>query len=41
MMSNFQSAMAKLAVTGQNVRKLIDCSEAVPIPLPPVAKPAT
>lgn len=33
--------MAKLAVTGQNVQKLIDCSEAVPIPKPPVGKAAT
>ena len=41
MQSNFKSAMAKLAVTGQNVRKLVDCSDVVPIPKPPVAKPAT
>ena len=32
MMSNFQSAMAKLAVVGQNVDELIDCSEVIPIP---------
>jgi len=41
MMSNFQNAMAKLAVTGQNTRNLVDCSEVVPIPKAPVNKPAT
>lgn len=34
-------AMAKLAVTGQDVYKLVDCSDAVPIPKPAVKKPAT
>lgn len=33
--------MAKLAVTGQNVRELIDCSEAVPTPKPAVGKATT
>lgn len=33
--------MAKLAVVGQDTSKLIDCSEAVPIPPPAVGKPAT
>ncbi len=33
--------MAKLAVTGHDTKKLIDCSEAVPIPQPAVKKPAT
>ena len=33
--------MSKLAVTGHNPRTLIDCSDAVPVPKPPVAKPAT
>lgn len=33
--------MAKLAVTGHDTRKLIDCSEAVPEPVPAVKKPAT
>lgn len=33
--------MAKLAVVGQDTSKLIDCSEAVPIPPPAVSKPAT
>jgi len=41
MSSNFRAAMAKLAVTGHDTRKLIDCSEAVPIPQPAVKKPAT
>ena len=33
--------MAKLAVVGQDTSKMIDCSEAVPVPVPPVAKQAT
>ncbi len=33
--------MAKLAVTGHDASKLIDCSEAVPIPQPAVKKAAT
>ncbi|TDL25715.1 manganese peroxidase 3 [Rickenella mellea] len=41
MMANFKLAMAKLAVVGQNVFKLIDCSEAVPVPQPPNGKRAT
>jgi len=41
MMNNFKTAMAKLAVTGQNVGKLIDCSEAIPVPKPPVGKATT
>lgn len=40
MMNNFRTAMAKLAVTGQNVNQLIDCSEVIPTPKPPVAKAA-
>ncbi len=40
-MSNFKTAMAKLAVVGQNVENLIDCSDVIPTPVPPVAKPAT
>lgn len=32
MMTNFQTAMAKLAVVGQDVSKLIDCSEVIPKP---------
>ena len=41
MQAKFKSAMAKLAVIGQNTAKLIDCSEVIPTPQPPVAKPAT
>ena len=41
MMANFQSAMAKLAVVGHNPNELIDCSDVIPEPLPPVKKPAT
>lgn len=41
MMANFQSAMAKLAVVGHNPDNLIDCSDVIPDPLPPVSKPAT
>lgn len=33
--------MAKLAVVGQDTSKMIDCSEAVPVPVPAVGKPAT
>ena len=35
MMSNFQSAMAKLAVVGHNPNQLIDCSDVVQTPPPP------
>ncbi|KLO16005.1 manganese peroxidase 1 [Schizopora paradoxa] len=41
MMNNFKNAMAKLAVTGHDASKLIDCSDAVPIPKPPVGKATT
>ncbi|KAI5118922.1 hypothetical protein M0805_003746 [Coniferiporia weirii] len=41
MMSNFKNAMSKMAVLGHDPKKLIDCSEAVPTPQPPVKKPAT
>jgi len=37
----FHDAMAKLAVVGQDTSKMIDCTEAVPIPVPAVNKPAT
>ena len=33
--------MSKLAVIGQDVSKLVDCSDIIPEPVPPVAKPAT
>ncbi|KIJ45795.1 class II peroxidase [Sphaerobolus stellatus SS14] len=41
MASAFRAAMAKLAVIGQDTSKMIDCSEAVPIPVPSKGKPAT
>ena len=41
MVSNFKSAMQKLAVTGQDTRHFIDCTEAVPGQAPPVTKPAS
>ncbi|TDL14166.1 heme peroxidase [Rickenella mellea] len=41
MVTIFKNAMAKMAVTGQDKKKLIDCSEVTPVPKPPVAKPAT
>ena len=41
MVSNFKSAMAKLAVVGHNPNRLIDCSEVIPQPKPAVGKPAT
>ncbi|EJD02614.1 manganese peroxidase 2 [Fomitiporia mediterranea MF3/22] len=34
MMNSFQQVMAKLAVTGQDKSKLIDCSDAIPEPKP-------
>lgn len=34
MMTGFAEAMAKLAVVGQDKSKLIDCSDAVPLPMP-------
>ncbi|KDR82559.1 hypothetical protein GALMADRAFT_134156 [Galerina marginata CBS 339.88] len=34
MMSEFKAAMAKLQVLGQNTKKLIDCSDVVPVPKP-------
>jgi cytochrome c peroxidase len=41
-MSNaFKAAMAKLAVIGHNREDLIDCSEAVPEPVPASRKAAT
>ncbi|KLO11717.1 manganese peroxidase 2 [Schizopora paradoxa] len=41
MSANFRAGMAKLAVLGHDTRNLIDCSEAVPEPVPAVKKPAT
>ncbi|THH28450.1 hypothetical protein EUX98_g5730 [Antrodiella citrinella] len=36
--SAFKAAMAKLAVLGQNVRELTDCSEVIPVPKPANSK---
>ena len=33
--------MAKLAIVGHDASSLIDCSEAVPMAVPAVSKPAT
>nr|AAD45724.1 manganese-dependent peroxidase precursor [Gelatoporia subvermispora] len=41
MMSSFKAAMSKLAILGHNRNDLIDCSEVVPTPKPPVGKPAS
>jgi cytochrome c peroxidase len=41
MASSFKAAMEKLALVGQSTSSMIDCSEAVPVPLPAVKKPAT
>ena len=32
MVTKFTAAMAKMAVLGQDVRTLVDCSEVIPIP---------
>ena len=40
MMANFKNAMKKLAVVGQDVSKLVDCSELIPVP-PPATKAHT
>jgi hypothetical protein len=39
MQSEFKAAMAKLAVIGQDVSKLIDCSDVIPVPKPVVGTP--
>ncbi|THH18358.1 hypothetical protein EW146_g2607 [Bondarzewia mesenterica] len=44
MQTQFKAAMAKLQVTGQDTRKLIDCSDVIPIPAAfkgPIEFPAT
>ena len=41
MMSSFKAAMAKMTILGHNRNDLIDCSDVVPVPKPPVNKPAT
>ena len=35
----FRAAMAKMAILGQDRRKLIDCSDVIPIPKPATNKP--
>ncbi|KAF9475957.1 manganese peroxidase 1 [Pholiota conissans] len=44
MVTEFKDAMAKLQVLGQNTRKLVDCSDVVPVPQPfagPIKFPAS
>ena len=41
LMSDFQNAMAKMAILCHNADDLVDCSEVLPDPVPPVNKPAT
>ena len=41
MMSNFQTVMKKLAVVGQDVNSLVDCSDLIPSPPPAVKQHAT
>lgn len=41
MMAAFKDSMSRLAITGHTRSQLIDCSEVVPQPIPPVKKPAT
>lgn len=41
MMNAFKQSMAKMATLGQNTARLCDCSEVIPTPKAPVAKPAT
>lgn len=41
MMASFKAAFAKMAILGHDRNKLIDCSEVVPNPKPPVGKPAS
>lgn len=41
LMTNFQTAMAKLAIVGQDTSSFIDCSEVIPDPVPAVGKDTT
>ncbi|KAL5523458.1 hypothetical protein ACEPAG_7631 [Sanghuangporus baumii] len=41
MMNNFKRAMQKMAIIGHNADDLVDCTEVLPQPVPPVRKPAT
>ncbi|KAJ7915393.1 fungal versatile peroxidase from pleurotus Eryngii [Mycena leptocephala] len=36
---SFRAAMAKMAVIGQNMKTMIDCSNVIPVPKPVVGKP--
>ena len=38
MANDFRAAMAKLATLGQDRGKLMDCSEVIPAPKPPIGK---
>ncbi|OCH92793.1 manganese peroxidase precursor [Obba rivulosa] len=37
--AQFKAAMAKLAVVGQDVSQMVDCSEVIPVPAPPATTP--
>ncbi|EMD37100.1 MnP-short short manganese peroxidase [Gelatoporia subvermispora B] len=39
MQAQFKAAMAKLAVLGQDVSQMVDCSDVIPVPLPPATTP--
>lgn len=39
MVASFESAMAKMTVLGNDVHKLIDCSEVIPVPSTKVDAP--
>lgn len=41
MMASFKTSMNKMAVLGQNVNNLIDCSDVIPNPVAPLNKAAT
>ena len=41
MMDNFRRAMAKLAVVGQEMKELVDCSDVIPQPTVLLNKRAT
>ena len=33
MVSNFEAAMAKMAILGQDAGQLVDCSDVIPVPV--------
>ena len=41
MSQSFKAAFANLALVGQNKDELVDCSDVVPLPKPPLTKPAS